>query len=297
MEFDCKKLAVVGAGNMSSAIIGGLIASSTLSKNNIYVSTRTVESSYRLSETYGLNASTSNVECIKAGNVDGLADVILFGVKPQILPSVIDEIKESFLKAIKTCSNKNILIVSIAAGVRLDDLAFWLGVDDSITNVHFVRVMPNTPSLLGEGATGCFAKPSLPLQLKNTVDKILGSVSKSVVWVEDEVLINAVTAVSGSGPAYFFLLVELIAKQGESLGLPRDVALKLASQTCLGAGRMLCNPENIDSPEELRRKVTSPNGTTDAAIKTMFNAGISESVQSGVKAAYDRGIELGNAKK
>ena len=93
-------MAVVGAGNMASAIIGGLIASSTLSKNNIYVSTRTVESSYRLSETYGLNASTSNVECIKAGNVDGLADVILFGVKPQILPSVIDEIKESFLKAI-----------------------------------------------------------------------------------------------------------------------------------------------------------------------------------------------------
>lgn len=151
--------------------------------------------------------------------------------------------------------------------------------------------MPNTPALVGEGATGVYATHQVSEEQKKDAFKVLSSISKAIYWVDKESLIDVVTGVSGSGPAYFFLIVEALEAAGIALGLPLEVARGLASQTCMGAGKMLVNSE--DSPAELRRKVTSPKGTTEAAVASLEADRLREVIARAVQTGAARGEELG----
>lgn len=151
--------------------------------------------------------------------------------------------------------------------------------------------MPNTPALVGEGAAGMYAGEGVTAEGKEFAGAVMASVSKKAYWVEKEALLDVVTGVSGSGPAYFFLMVEALAAAGEKLGLPADVAKGLAAQTCLGAGRMLVDTD--EDAAELRRKVTSPAGTTHAAVVSLEESGIRKVVEDAVRKAAERGEEMG----
>ncbi|KAJ4026001.1 hypothetical protein NW758_014314 [Fusarium oxysporum] len=156
---------------------------------------------------------------------------------------------------------------------------------------HIVRVMPNTPALVGEGASGLYAADDVTKEERELTSALLGSVSKATEWVDKEELLDVVTGISGSGPAYFFAFVEHLISSGIGLGLSEEQATRLATQTCLGAGKMLV--ESSDEPSQLRKNVTSPNGTTHAALVSFENSGLKEIVDKAVKAAADRAKELG----
>jgi pyrroline-5-carboxylate reductase len=174
--------------------------------------------------------------------------------------------------------------VSIAAGVRLDQLDDWLGGD-----VALVRAMPNTPALIGAGASGLIANAHVRADQRVLAERLLGAAGVCV-WVEDEAQMDTVTALSGSGPAYFFLLAEALEDAAVAQGLPREAARTLATQTALGAGRML--REDGAPPATLRERVTSPKGTTQAALDSFAAAGFREIVARAVAAATARGREL-----
>ncbi|KAJ3055792.1 hypothetical protein HK097_009175 [Rhizophlyctis rosea] len=272
-----KRICFVGGGNMASAIIGGLVAQG-YPASNIIVSEPYAAAREALTSKFNVHTTEDNAAAMAAGP----ADVVIIAVKPQVMKDVAAGIAAAV-------QQHKPLVITIAAGIRGSDLANWLGGN----GVAVVRVMPNTPALVGEGATGMFAAASVTDAQKDLAASILGAVSKATSWVEKEELIDVVTALSGSGPAYFFLLVESIAAAAVELGLPADVARNLAAQTCLGAGRMMI--DGTDEPAELRRKVTSPNGTTEAAIKSFEADGFREIAKKAIVAATKRGEELGNA--
>jgi pyrroline-5-carboxylate reductase len=203
--------------------------------------------------------------------------VLILAVKPQRLKTVISEMAPS-LRA------RRPLIISIAAGMTSDTLARWIG-----DNPAIVRTMPNTPAMVQCGATGLFARVGVTDQQRNTAESILRAVGLTV-WVDQEMTLDAVTALSGSGPAYFFLLMEAMEDAGVALGLERHTARLLAQQTALGAGRMAIESE--DPPKELRRKVTSPGGTTEQAIARFEAGGFAPLVDQALKAAAARAKEL-----
>ncbi|KAJ5771063.1 Pyrroline-5-carboxylate reductase [Penicillium nucicola] len=244
------KLAFIGGGNMASAIIGGLV-SKGVNKQNICVSEPWDVNREKMAA-LGVRTTTSNVE---AG---GDADLIIIAVKPQVTKGVCEE-----LGAAWSPRESLPVVVSIAAGITLDSLQKWLTTSDGRT-AHTVRVMPNTPALVGEGASGVYASKDVTPAEKELVNALLGSVSKATEWVEREDLLDVVTGLSGSGPAYFFAMVEHLVASATALGLPEEQATRLATQTCLGAGKMLV--ESADPPSQLRKNVTSPNGTTHAAL-------------------------------
>ncbi|KAJ3040253.1 hypothetical protein HDV00_011231 [Rhizophlyctis rosea] len=272
-----KRITFIGGGNMASAIIGGLLSQSYPAKN-ITVSEPLEAARKSLSQKFNVHTTSDNAAAISSGP----ADVVILAVKPQIMRDVAASISS----AVQTHKS---LVITIAAGIRGSDLQAWLGGE----GVAVVRVMPNTPALVGEGATGMFASKGVSEVQKKLAGGILGAVSKSTHWVEKEELMDVVTALSGSGPAYFFLLVESLISASTSLGLDPATARSLAAQTCLGAGRMMLDSE--DEPAELRRKVTSPNGTTEAAIKSFQADGFEGIVKKAVEAATRRGEELGEA--
>jgi pyrroline-5-carboxylate reductase len=175
-------------------------------------------------------------------------------------------------------------VISIAAGVRLDQLERWFG-----AHLPIVRCMPNTPSLIGAGATGLCANARVSPPQKAQAQHILDAVGVTR-WIDEEALMDTVTGLSGSGPAYFFALVEALEDAAVAQGLPRDTARALAAQTCLGAGRMLV--ESGEAPGELRRRVTSPNGTTQAALESFAADGLPRIAARAVAAATRRGAEL-----
>jgi len=177
------------------------------------------------------------------------------------------------------------LIVSIAAGISCDSLQRWLGPRPQA----IVRCMPNTPALLRQGVSGLFANAQVSAEQKAQAEQLLSAVGMAL-WLDEEHLIDAVTAVSGSGPAYFFLLIEAMTAAGQQLGLPRETAAQLTLQTALGAARMVC--ESDVEAAELRRRVTSPNGTTEAAIKAFQAGGFEQLVQQALNAAAQRSAEL-----
>lgn len=259
----------IGAGNMAYAIITGLI-NNGISTEKIKISD-TNESilSLRKSE-FNLEAFMDNVE------LAARCDVIILAVKPQVLSLVCHQLKDAL--------NTNTLIISIAAGVRTHDIDRWLGGNNAI-----VRTMPNTPALLNQGVTGLFANEFVSETQKSLATDILKSVGTSL-WVEEEIMLDAVTALSGSGPAYFFLMIESMAKAGVALGLNEKIAQQLSIQTALGAG-MMANISK-DSVRELRANVTSPNGTTQAAIESFQDQGFETMVSHAMRAAYDRAAEL-----
>lgn len=264
-----KTITFIGAGNMAHSLIHGLI-NDGFDPKKIWATNPSLDALQNLKP---LNINTTQ------NNIDGAeqAEVIVFAVKPQVLKTVAGEIAE-------VIAEKKPLIISVAAGVREADLREWLGNDCAI-----VRCMPNTPALLRSGATGLYANSQVTSEQKNLAEAILRAVGITL-WLDQEALLDTVTALSGSGPAYFFLIMEALEKVGMELGLPAETARLLTAQTALGAARMALESEH--TVEELRKKVTSPGGTTERAIRVLENGQLKNLFAEAVQAAQQRAIEL-----
>ncbi|RYP47951.1 hypothetical protein DL768_006106 [Monosporascus sp. mg162] len=272
------KLAFIGGGNMAAAIIGGLTAKG-IDKQNIFVSEPWDVNRNKMAET-GVRTTASNAEASRD------ADLVILAVKPQVAQGVCRELAGAW-----TGRPAAPLVVSIAAGITLDSLRQWFAPENGGAPPHIVRVMPNTPALVGEGASGLYAGDDVADAEKELVTALLSSVSKATEWVDREELLDVVTGLSGSGPAYFFAMVEHLIASATALGLSKEQATRLAKQTCLGAGEMLT--ESSEEPSQLRINVTSPKGTTEAALKSFEASGLKEAVDKAVKAATSRAEELG----
>ncbi|WP_313115368.1 pyrroline-5-carboxylate reductase [Ectopseudomonas guguanensis] len=261
-------IAFVGAGNMAASLIGGLRAQG-VAASAIRASEPGGEQRARLQQEHGIATFADNGEAIKG------AELIVLAVKPQVMKAVCLDLAPHL--------SANQVIISIAAGISCASLENWLG------ERPVVRCMPNTPALLRQGVSGLFANPRVSAAQKAQAEQVLSAVGLAL-WLDEEAQLDAVTAVSGSGPAYFFLLIEAMTAAGEQLGLPRETAARLSIQTALGAARM-ASESDVDAAE-LRRRVTSPNGTTEAAIKTFQAGGFEALVQQALNAAANRSAEL-----
>jgi pyrroline-5-carboxylate reductase len=262
-------IAFIGSGNMATSLISGLINKGQ-NPATIWASDPS-EVCRSKTAALGVNVSEDNNEI--AHN----ADVIVIAVKPQALKQVALP-----LKALLEGTNK--VVISIAAGVDLTSLQAWLG--DSIA---IVRCMPNTPSLLGLGATGLYGNGNTTTAQKELASSILNAVGVSV-WVDDEAALDAVTAVSGSGPAYYFLLMEAMQEVGIKMGLDAQTSKLLTLQTALGAAQMALDSDvEVD---ELRRRVTSPAGTTEQAVNTFEAGGLRELVEKAMNNCAKRAREM-----
>ena len=262
-----QNICFIGGGNMAQALIGGLV-SRGLPTTRITVSDP-VEQVRHILEDKNIQTTTNNVDAIKH------ADVVVLAVKPQVLATVLQPLKGLL-------SNK--LVISIVAGAEIQTISDLIGGSERI-----VRVMPNTPALVQTGAHGLYATAAVNTRDRELSSQILAATGLTI-WVENESQIDAVTAVSGSGPAYFFYLMESMILAGKSLGLDEKVATALTLQTALGAAQMAITSSN--SPAELRKNVTSPNGTTQAALDVFDHAQISQHIQSALAAAQQRSQEL-----
>lgn len=267
------RIAFIGAGNMAASLIGGLRAQGVPAER-IRASDPSAEQRARLGAEHGIFLCAENAEAV-AG-----ADVVVLAVKPQVMKPVCQALAPSL--------TGNPLIVSIAAGIPCASLEQWLG-SSSAKKPAIVRCMPNTPALLRQGVSGLFANAQVSSAQRAQAEQLLSAVGVAL-WLDEEKLIDAVTAVSGSGPAYFFLLIEAMTAAGEQLGLPRETAAQLTLQTALGAARM-ATESDVDAAE-LRRRVTSPNGTTEAAIKAFQAGGFETLVHQALNAAAARSAEL-----
>ncbi|MFC1542434.1 pyrroline-5-carboxylate reductase [Pseudomonadota bacterium] len=261
------QIAFIGGGNMAEALIAGLIRSGH-PQDRLTVTDIRQDRLDSLQQEYGVQVNSNNAVAVSQ------ADVVVLAVKPQMMQKAASGLSDS-LKPDAT-------VVSIAAGVSIDSISSYLGNDSAV-----VRVMPNTPALLGAGMSVLFSGAE-PLHRERS-EYVMGA-SGETAWVDREELLHAVTAVSGSGPAYFFLLAEVLQAAGVKLGLSEALAEKLASQTAAGAGKMLA--ESGRKAEELRHQVTSPGGTTQAALDEMYEKGLPDAVRAGVIAASKRSKEL-----
>jgi len=262
-------LGFVGGGNMARSLIGGLIARG-LSAGQIIVSDPVAAQRDSLTSQLGVRATADNLEVARA------ADVIVLAVKPQELRTVANTLAAALRQ-------RSPLVISVAAGIRASDLQRWLN------GIPVVRSMPNRPALNGCGVTGLFATSDVSPTGRELAEKILGAVGPAL-WVNEESQMDAVTAVSGSGPAYFFLLIEMLEAAGVRLGLPPDVARRLAVETAYGAGQMA--RDATETPATLREQVTSKGGTTEAALKSLEAADIRAVFTAAVTAAAHRSAEL-----
>jgi pyrroline-5-carboxylate reductase len=264
------RIAFIGGGNMPRSLIGGLLANGTPA-SAIAVSEPNTELRWALARDFDVVTHADNAAAAQ------VADVIVLAVKPQVMKTVCAGLRE-------IAQARKPLVVSIAAGIRSDQLDAWLGGDIAV-----VRCMPNTPALIGAGASGACANSRVSAAQREIAQNILGAVG-TLAWIGDEGQMDTVTAISGSGPAYFFLLAEALEDAAVAQGMPRETARALATQTCLGAGRML--REDGAPPAELRRRVTSPNGTTQAALESFAASEFNAIVARAVAAATRRGGEL-----
>ena len=267
---DQSRIAFIGGGNMARSLIGGLVRNG-VSAQNLSASEPNVELRDSLARDFAIATHASNADAACDANV------LVLAVKPQMMKSVCEGLRE-------IVQSSHSLIVSIAAGITIDQLDRWLG-----GSVAIVRCMPNTPALIGAGATGLYANIRVTAEQREAAENIVNAVGLSR-WIDDEASMDTVTALSGSGPAYFFLLVEALEEAAVAQGLARDTARELAAQTCLGAGRML--RESDVGAGELRRRVTSPNGTTQAALESFAADKFTAIVARAVAAARKRGGEL-----
>ena len=259
-------ISFIGGGNMAQALIGGLIARG-LPSTRITVSDP-VEKVRELLTEKDVHVTDDNLVAIRD------ADIVVFAVKPQVLASVLKPLKGLF---------EGKLVISIVAGAEINTLAQLLETQ------RIVRVMPNTPALVQTGAHGLFANDDVNAQDRELASQVLASTGLTL-WVNSEAQIDAVTAVSGSGPAYFFYMMESMIRAGKNLGLDEIVATALTLQTALGAAQMAITSAN--TPAELRKNVTSPNGTTQAALEVFDRAQISQNIQAALAAAQKRSQEL-----
>lgn len=263
------KIAFIGGGNMARSLIGGLIDAGT-APDDIAVADPQEHARQQLQDTFRVNTHTDNHEAIKR------AEVVVLAVKPQQMHKVVSALSGHL---------DNQLLVSIAAGVRMQDIAVWSGNEDAAV----VRCMPNTPALVGCGATGLIANAQVDDTQRQQAERILNAVG-ICAWVETEAQIDAITALSGSGPAYFYLMLESMISAAQQMGIAPDTAKAFAIQTALGAARMAGEVE--ETPAQLRRNVTSPAGTTEAAINSFTNDNYSEIVDRAMQAAAARANEL-----
>ena len=261
----------LGGGNMAEALIKGITAAKVYKPENIFVSDIRVERLDFLAKEYGVKTAEANSE------LAAKVDILVLSVKPQSMTEA--------LESIAIVLKKDLLVISIAAGIKVANITDVLG------DVAVVRVMPNTPALIGEGAAALFANNKAKPMLEKA--RLIFSAVGEAVVVDDESLIDAVTAVSGSGPAYYFLLMEEMIKAAGQLGLPDDVAKTLVLQTAKGAALLAADADKRgESPAELRRKVTSPGGTTEAALKVFAANKFSQLIISALTAASDRSRQL-----
>jgi pyrroline-5-carboxylate reductase len=262
-------IAFVGGGNMARSLVGGLLARG-MPPSQLLVCEPQAALREALAADFRVAVSDDNSQA--AG-----AETLVLAVKPQVMRAVCQGLAAAR-------GGRRPTVVSIAAGIRLAQFARWLGED-----LPVVRAMPNTPALIGAGITGLVANAHADGAARERAEAVL-SAAGPTVWIPDESLMDAVTAVSGSGPAYFFLLMEQLAAAGERQGLPADVARRLVLQTALGAARMAC--EGDEPPARLRERVTSPGGTTQAALDAFAAGGFNALVDAAVVAATQRGRAL-----
>ena len=259
----------IGGGNMATALISGLV-NPPRSHLKIRVCDPNDQARKHLESTFGVPTFTDAVDATQGANV------IVLAVKPQSMPVVLASLKGQV--------RPDQLVLSIAAGITIASICDELGEDQAV-----IRSMPNTPALIGHGITGIVAGLHCNALQREQAEEIL-SAAGEVVWLEEESLMDAVTAISGTGPAYFFLLTEALAAAARELGLPADTADRLASITCFGAGAMVATSPG--EAAELRRRVTSPGGTTQAAMVVMKDGRFRELVFRAAQAARDRSREL-----
>jgi pyrroline-5-carboxylate reductase len=267
------RIAFIGGGNMARSLIGGLLKTG-IASSAISVAEPRAEARQELGREFGVACFAEN----RLAAAD--AEVLLLAVKPQIMPSLHAELRDSLQR-------HRPLLISIAAGVRVDQLERWFG-----HGLPIVRCMPNTPALIGAGATGLYANNRVSPAQRAQAQHMLDAVGQTR-WIDDERLMDTVTALSGSGPAYFFALVEALEDAAVAQGMPRETARTLAAQTCLGAGRMMV--ESGEDPGVLRQRVTSPNGTTQAALESFAADGLARIAARAVAAATRRGEEMATA--
>lgn len=263
-------ISFIGAGNMASAIIGGMLDSG-FKAGNIWASAPNDEHLQSIRKRFGISVTTDNRYCAQQ------ADMVVLAVKPQAMADVCRDIAP-------IAQNTRPLMVSIAAGLGTDTLDEWLG-----GGLPIGRVMPNTPSLVGKGAAGLFANDSVSSAQKEMVQSVFEGIGIAV-WVEDEALLHGVTALSGSGPAYFFLMLESLEAAATEAGVNPETARQLAIQTMAGAAEMAAKSEH--DPAQLKKNVMSPNGVTEQAIHTFEEGGMRDLVKKAYNAAYKRSEEM-----
>lgn len=262
----------IGAGNMAKSLIGGLIASG-YDKEKIIAADPSSEQCAALTLALGIQCYEDNQRAIEQ------SDIVVLAVKPQVLQTVCSSIQHRIQAAPK-------LIISVAAGIRTQDMDRWLG-----GNIAIVRAMPNTPSLVQTGASGLFANALVSAEQKEQAEHVLRAAGLTI-WVDQEAQLDIVTALSGSGPAYYFLFMEAMEQAAIKMGLDAQTAHLLTMQTALGSAKMVM--ESKQNCVTLRENVTSPNGTTEQAINSFEYSNIRQTVEKAMNAAQKRAIEIGN---
>lgn len=266
-----KTLCFIGGGNMARSLIGGLLADG-YDPQAIRVAEPDAGKREDLANRFGVRVHKDNLEAAAD------AQAVILAVKPQVIRPVCEQLAGAE-------AGKGRVYISIAAGVREPDLTRWLGGSAAV-----VRTMPNTPSLVGTGATALYANPQVSEPQRELAESLMRAVGL-VVWLDDETQMDTVTAVSGSGPAYFFLLMEAIEEAAREQGLPAETARLLTIETALGAAKMAL--ESDESPGQLRQRVTSPGGTTEHALHVLEDGEYRTLMARAVKAAAQRARELG----
>lgn len=268
------RITFLGGGNMASALIGGL-REKGFSAAGIQVIELNAEARERLTEQFGVRC-TDHIDAAALN-----CEVLVLAVKPQ-------QMREAVRPMIGKLHKQ--LVVSIAAGLRSQDIARWLG-GESGNYGRIVRTMPNTPALIGAGITGLYAAPEVDAEQRVLADQILGAVG-ATLWVEQEAQVDDVTAISGSGPAYVFYFIEALEAAALKLGFDLPAARKLAIETTLGAARLAARSD--DAPTILRERVTSKGGTTEAALRSLESDAVAAAIIRAAEAAAARGRELGD---
>lgn len=262
------KIAFIGGGNMASALYGGMIANGTPAQD-ILVIDPNESARRRAADAHGVRTAAAADAALRE------MDVVVFAVKPQVFRQVAAQSKDFLAQA---------LVVSIAAGIRLGDIARWLG-----DHARVIRAMPNTPALIGRGITGLAASAGVQADDRRHAETVLASVGE-VLWCEDDAQIDAVTAISGSGPAYVFFFIEALQRAAGELGFDAEQARRLALGTFSGAAELAAQSE--ESASVLRQRVTSPGGTTAAGVAALQAGGVDAQIIACARAAYARAGEL-----
>ena len=276
MQINCK-IMLVGMGNMGQALVKGWLQKGCQPSHITGVDPSGAADAF---------AKETGISYLKSSEeLFGEVDVVVFAVKPQVMPDIVP-MYAAFKK-------HDCLFVSIAAGVDMSHLQRYLGGEASV-----VRVMPNMPASIGLGASGLYADTSITQEHREQAEALLAAVGEAV-WVESEDQLDVVTALSGSGPAYFFLMIEALAKAAMAQGLSEEDAIKLASATAFGAGAVAADKcmtnASIEAIESLREAVTSPAGTTYEGVKSLSEARFDEIVRQAIVAARERAYELRNS--